>query len=171
MVLFGNDDRRTPRETHSNQFRFVFLFDRTQACTFENWPKSLRCSMCGCPKETVNNNETERFGANTLSSPERDIDENCAGNFIISNSNKRNLSHHRYQLSGSGESINNCDSLQERRIRQIRRQADWQWLNACIGEYARCNRLRNPYRESNHRLYRFHVLFRLQVLSRIIMQP
>lgn len=115
---------------------FIFIYSSTQACTFENWPKSLRCSMCGCPKETVNNNETERFGANTLSSPERDIDENCAGNFIISNSNKRNLSHHRYQLSGSGESINNCDSLQERRIRQIRRQADWQWLNACIGEFA-----------------------------------
>lgn len=88
--------------------------------------------MCGCPKENVNN-ETERFGA-TLSSPERDMDENCAGNFIISNTNKRNLSHQRYQL-GSSEPINNCDSLQERRIRQIRRQADWQWLNACIGKF------------------------------------
>lgn len=89
--------------------------------------------MCGCSKDGNVNNETERFGANTISSPERDIDENCAGNFIISNANKRNLSHHRYQLS-SNEPINNCDSLQERRLRQIRRQADWQWLNACIGE-------------------------------------
>lgn len=100
-------------------------------CTFENWPKSLKCSMCGYPKDSVNN-ETDRIGANTISSPERDIDENCAGNFIISNANKRNLSHQRYQLS-SNEPINNCDSLQERRIRQLRRQADWQWLNACIG--------------------------------------
>ncbi|XP_055323331.1 ubiquitin thioesterase trabid [Sitodiplosis mosellana] len=100
-------------------------------CTYENWPKSLKCSMCGCPKDGSVNN-TDRFGANTISSPERDIDENCAGNFIISNANKRNLSHHRYQL-GSNEPINNCDSLQERRLRQIRRQADWQWLNACIG--------------------------------------
>lgn len=104
-----------------------------QVCTFENWPKSLKCSMCGWSKESNVNNETERFGANTISSPERDIDENCAGNFIISNANKRNLSHHRYQL-GSNEPINNCDSLQERRIRQIRRQADWQWLNACVGK-------------------------------------
>lgn len=87
--------------------------------------------MCGYPKDSVNN-ETDRIGANTISSPERDIDENCAGNFIISNANKRNLSHQRYQLS-SNEPINNCDSLQERRIRQLRRQADWQWLNACIG--------------------------------------
>lgn len=114
----------------------LFLYkykSKNQVCTYENWPKSLKCSMCGCSKDGgVVNNETERFGANTISSPERDIDENCAGNFIISNANKRNLSHHRYQLS-SNEPINNCDSLQERRIRQIRRQADWQWLNACIG--------------------------------------
>lgn len=87
--------------------------------------------MCAIPKENSVNNETERFVANTISSPEREIDENCAGNFIISNANKRNLSH-RYQLC-SNEPINNCDSLQERRLRQYRRQADWQWLNACIG--------------------------------------
>lgn len=84
--------------------------------------------MCATSKDV----ETDRIGANTLSSPDRDIDENCAGNFFISNSNKRNATHHRYQL-GNAEPINNCDSLQERRIRQIRRQADWQWLNACIG--------------------------------------
>lgn len=89
--------------------------------------------MCAAPKD--NNMENERIGANTLSSPDRDIDDNnCAGNFYVANSNKRNASHHRYQL-GNAEPINNCDSLQERRIRQIRRQADWQWLNACIGKY------------------------------------
>ncbi|SPP88248.1 blast:Ubiquitin thioesterase trabid [Drosophila guanche] len=39
-------------------------------------------------------------------------------------------------LSGSSETINNCDTVQERqerRQRQIRRQVDWQWLNACLG--------------------------------------
>lgn len=39
-------------------------------------------------------------------------------------------------LPGSSETINNCDTLQERqerRQRQIRRQVDWQWLNACLG--------------------------------------
>jgi len=38
--------------------------------------------------------------------------------------------------TGSSETINNCDTLQERqerRQRQIRRQVDWQWLNACLG--------------------------------------
>lgn len=71
---------------------------------------------------------------NLLSSPEREFDENnCATNYIISNTNKRNNAQHRYQL-GNSDSTNNCDSLQERRIRQLRRQADWQWLHACIGK-------------------------------------
>lgn len=87
--------------------------------------------MCATPKDN-NSGENERIGANTMASPDRDIDENCAGNFFISNSNKRNSNHHRYQL-GNVEPINNCDSLQDRRMRQFRRQADWQWLNACRG--------------------------------------
>lgn len=68
-----------------------------------------------------------------ISSPERDIDENCAGNFIIANTNNKRNNSNRYQL-GNTEPTNNCDSLQERRLRQLRRQADWQWLSACIGK-------------------------------------
>lgn len=80
--------------------------------------------------------QQETGALKNISSPERDIDENCAGNFIIANTNnnnnnKRNSSN-RYQL-GNTEPTNNCDSLQERRLRQLRRQADWQWLSACIG--------------------------------------
>lgn len=40
-----------------------------------------------------------------------------------------------FSILGS-DTINNCDTMQERqerRIRQIRRQVDWQWLNACLG--------------------------------------
>lgn len=70
-----------------------------------------------------------------ISSPERDIDENCAGNFIIANTNNKRNNSNRYQL-GNTEPTNNCDSLQERRLRQLRRQADWQWLSACIGKMA-----------------------------------
>lgn len=70
-----------------------------------------------------------------ISSPERDIDENnCAGNFIIANTNNKRNNSNRYQL-GNTEPTNNCDSLQERRLRQLRRQADWQWLSACIGKW------------------------------------
>ena len=115
--------------------------------------------MCGHTKEqpqqiptTIDNNSSTTtnidriIGLNTqnlMSSPERDIDENnCATNYIISNTNnKRNSTHHRYQLGNSDNTTNNCDSLQERRLRQLRRQADWHWLNACIGMYFKCNYL------------------------------
>lgn len=99
--------------------------------------------MCGKTKGSgnISAGETDRNnGANTniMSSPERDIDENAAGNFIIPsvpNANKRNITahHHRHQM-GITEPTNNCDSLQERRLRQLRRNADWQWLHACIGK-------------------------------------
>lgn len=44
----------------------------------------------------------------------------------INNNNNNNSS--KYQLSN-----NEMEAHQERRIRQIKRQADWSWLNACIG--------------------------------------
>lgn len=132
--LAASGTRNSPCEqqkTYSNQCKWCCTF-----CTYENWPKSIRCAMCGSSKDYINN-ETERIGANTISSPERDFDENCAGNFIIANANnKRNTSHHRYALNAS-ETINSCDSIQDRRLRQIRRQADWQWLNACIGKISK----------------------------------
>lgn len=134
-------------------------------CTYENWPKSLKCSMCGKTKEPssgpqsfsssptlhqqlqqpIQSAQPQPLTATVegervnVSSPDREIiDENCAGNFIFSTTNKRNSTHHhRYQL-GTSEPTNNCDSLQERRLRQLRRQADWQWLHACIGENFVC---------------------------------
>lgn len=42
--------------------------------------------------------------------------------------NNNNNSNSKYQLSS-----NEMEAHQERRIRQMKRQADWIWLNACIG--------------------------------------
>ncbi|XP_037030414.1 ubiquitin thioesterase trabid-like [Bradysia coprophila] len=97
-------------------------------CTYENWPKSIKCSMCYHARDL----SQETGALKNISSPERDIDENCAGNFIIANTNNKRNNSNRYQL-GNTEPTNNCDSIQERRLRQLRRQADWQWLSACIG--------------------------------------
>lgn len=83
-----------------------------------------------------------------MSSPDRDFDDNCASNYIIPQKAQppsRNNAHHpRYQSGGVGGGAlatigdsapsNNCDTLQERRMRQLRRQADWQWLHACMGK-------------------------------------
>lgn len=46
----------------------------------------------------------------------------------INNNNNNNNSSSKYQLSS-----NELEAQHERRIRQLKRQADWIWLNACIG--------------------------------------
>lgn len=133
-----------------------------QQCTYENWPKSLRCSMCGHTKEVLVSNHHHQIASNaatldenthhnannqTMASPDREFDDNCASNYIIPNKQAapppqqqpRNNANHRYQSCGGmaiGDSTpsNNCDTIPERRVRQMRRQADWQWLHACIGK-------------------------------------
>lgn len=91
-------------------------------CTYENWPKSLKCSMCLHSRE---NNSGRTSQASARHSP--DHDENVASNIVVNN--KRNQQHVREQ-----EPMNNHDVYQqERYMRQLRRQPDWQWLNACIG--------------------------------------
>ncbi|XP_055601944.1 ubiquitin thioesterase trabid-like [Uranotaenia lowii] len=93
------------------------------ACTYENWPKSTKCSMCLHPRET--NSSRNNPVASTKSSPE--LDENVASNIVVNN--KRNQ-----QIVRDQEPMNNLDMYQqERYMRQLRRQPDWQWLNACIG--------------------------------------
>lgn len=49
-------------------------------------------------------------------------------NNINNNNNNSNNNNNKYQLS-----TNELEAHQERRIRQLKRQADWIWLNACIG--------------------------------------
>lgn len=90
-------------------------------CTYENWPRSLKCSMCLNPRES---NSGRNSQASAKHSPEHD--ENVASNIVVNN--KKN------QLVREQEPINNLDVYQqERYMRLLRRQPDWQWLNACIG--------------------------------------
>lgn len=92
------------------------------ACTYENWPKSLKCSMCLHPRET---NSSRNNQASAKHSPE--LDENVASNIVVNNKLNQLLAREQ-------EPINNLDVYQqERYMRQLRRQPDWQWLNACIG--------------------------------------
>lgn len=46
----------------------------------------------------------------------------------VHNNNNNNNNNAKYQLSS-----NEMEAHQERRMRQMKRQADWSWLNACIG--------------------------------------
>ncbi|XP_060646164.1 ubiquitin thioesterase trabid [Drosophila nasuta] len=113
------------------------------SCTYENWPKSLKCSMCGKTREICGSGSQGDLHAcasmsgsnkqlNLQDEQQQQQQQQNTDTVSVNNSfNKK----HIYQL-GSSETINNCDTLQERqerRQRQIRRQVDWQWLNACLG--------------------------------------
>uniref|UniRef100_A0A182P2N9 ubiquitinyl hydrolase 1 n=1 Tax=Anopheles epiroticus TaxID=199890 RepID=A0A182P2N9_9DIPT len=99
-------------------------------CTYENWPKSLKCSMCLHPRDTTASNVGSRGGSQAAAktSPEHDENTiNVASNIMVNN--KRNQ-----QFVGHADSINNMDACkQERYLQLLRRQPDWDWLNACVG--------------------------------------
>ena len=66
-------------------------------CTYENWPKSLKCSMCAQARE--NNGDNDRGGScNKFLNDKENIDE-CSvalSNNTLSNNTVNNK--HRYQL-------------------------------------------------------------------------
>ncbi|XP_068154279.1 LOW QUALITY PROTEIN: ubiquitin thioesterase trabid [Drosophila tropicalis] len=104
------------------------------SCTYENWPKSLKCSMCGKTKERDSSRSGSQIDLHAGGASIIEDEEQQNTNDTVSVNNSFNKKH-IYQL-GSSETINNCDTLQERqerRQRQIRQKVDWQWLNACLG--------------------------------------
>ncbi|ENN72089.1 hypothetical protein YQE_11256, partial [Dendroctonus ponderosae] len=66
-----------------------------QLCTFENWPRAIKCAMCGTAQPASSGSDAHQAG-------------------------------HAPELRE-----NNLEA--ERRLRQSRRNADWDWLNACVG--------------------------------------
>ncbi|XP_017005044.2 ubiquitin thioesterase trabid [Drosophila takahashii] len=106
------------------------------SCTYENWPRSIKCSMCGKTREReISGSLNDLHASSSLNSQEEQQQQQQQQNVDTVSVNNSFNKKHIYQL-GSSETINNCDTLQERqerRQRQIRRQVDWQWLNACLG--------------------------------------
>lgn len=99
-------------------------------CTYENWPKTGKCAMCG----TITNNANRSQPVNVipsviLSSPERESDKSNKDEWQISTQSHRYTIESQQQSPGSVG--NNCEY--ERRMRHLRRQADWAWLSACLG--------------------------------------
>lgn len=108
-------------------------------CTYENWPKSGKCSMCNHFRlqetsiigavggsEISKTTSTESIGYRFTLLPEKELiyDEHDGTSGNPKRVHIRNV-----------QEVNNLDiqGQQERRVRQIRRQADRQWLFACIG--------------------------------------
>ncbi|KAJ9573789.1 hypothetical protein L9F63_008826, partial [Diploptera punctata] len=103
-------------------------------CTYENWPKAIKCIMCAVSSGSI------------LPSPERELSNSPRGsssqvsliedNSTIKRPNSRRSERNQASsdLPTPANSPNNCDY--ERRLKQIRqrmREADWNWLNACLG--------------------------------------
>ncbi|XP_017771846.1 PREDICTED: ubiquitin thioesterase trabid isoform X2 [Nicrophorus vespilloides] len=90
-------------------------------CTYENWPKSTKCAMCG---SLPNNSLRSQASSLIMPSPDRDIDACFKEDRIRGTSNNM-------IESTMSQSPNNCEY--ERKLRHLKRQADWSWLNACLG--------------------------------------
>ena len=128
-------------------------------CTYENWPKSTKCAMCGY---VPNNSARSQASGLILPSPECDVGIGSAQEErlvellarVVENERKTvprtrhivhllkrslrqpHISRYRYKIGSIihepiSQSPNNCEY--ERKMRRLRRQADWNWLNACIG--------------------------------------
>ncbi|SPP88247.1 ubiquitin thioesterase trabid [Drosophila guanche] len=105
------------------------------SCTYENWPRSIKCSMCGKTREREISGSQNDLHASSSQTNQGEHQQQLQQNVDTVSVNNSFNKKHIYQL-GSSETINNCDTVQERqerRQRQIRRQVDWQWLNACLG--------------------------------------
>ncbi|XP_023029173.1 ubiquitin thioesterase trabid isoform X1 [Leptinotarsa decemlineata] len=87
-----------------------------QTCTYENWPKSPKCAMCG----TLNSSQRSQASSLIIPSPDRIIDTD------LNQDDK-----FKDYILDSGQGPNNLEN--ERKTRHMRRNADWRWLNACMG--------------------------------------
>ncbi|XP_019877265.1 ubiquitin thioesterase trabid [Aethina tumida] len=85
-------------------------------CTYENWPKTTKCAMCG---NVVNNNQRSQ-ASNVTSSPDRNTETESSHDDRLKD-----------LILDSSQSPNNMET--ERKLRHLKRTADWNWLNACTG--------------------------------------
>ncbi|KAL3269279.1 hypothetical protein HHI36_008356 [Cryptolaemus montrouzieri] len=83
-------------------------------CTYENWPKTTKCSMCG-------------FAPNNSQRPPPSSHKMSPTNHKMSIDNVNDI-----QMP-SIDIIEDNKSETERKLRIMRGNADWNWLNACIG--------------------------------------
>ncbi len=113
-----------------------------KACTYENWPKTSKCILCGIPKGKTYTAASTSSGSKSPTS-----DGECSNRSLQKRrsppaSAKFLDSIEIQQLGGATASPNiyqekqDKNTREERRLRQFRnrlRELDWLWLNACNG--------------------------------------
>uniref|UniRef100_A0A2C9JT89 ubiquitinyl hydrolase 1 n=1 Tax=Biomphalaria glabrata TaxID=6526 RepID=A0A2C9JT89_BIOGL len=132
----NNDNKSSTHVSVTNPTKWNCL-----TCTYENWPRSLKCVICGTPKdkstgdilEAVSSTRTEnvhRRSPSTSVSSRRGLGDR--------------IEQHNYQAGASASSVTISSVKQpssppmarEKRLAMLRsklRDSDWLWLNACLG--------------------------------------
>ncbi|CAG9856836.1 unnamed protein product [Phyllotreta striolata] len=88
-------------------------------CTYENWPRSQKCAMCG--------SNIQRSPASSLIIPSPSLEHRELDRASDLTKDDRLTDY----ILDSCQSPNNLDG--DRKLRHLRRHADWRWLNACVG--------------------------------------
>jgi len=120
-----------------------------RACTYENWPRAVRCVLCGLPRgdrSGSSEKETTGFRGSTVShrrsppttstrgSGSADIvDSHSAGAMACPNIHQ--VQHER-NIAGSTVDVAMASNYMSPKLHQIRnrlRDVDWLWLMACQG--------------------------------------
>jgi len=120
-----------------------------RACTYENWPRAVRCVLCGLPRgDRSGSSEKETSGlrgstvsrrrspptTSTRSSGSADIvDSHSAG--AMASPNIHQVQHER-NIAGSTVDVAMASNYMSPKLHQIRnrlRDVDWLWLMACQG--------------------------------------
>ncbi|CAH1783090.1 unnamed protein product [Owenia fusiformis] len=122
----ANNDRNRPKAGTSRGGAVKWS---CQACTYENWPKANKCSLCGTVRDK---NFVEALGACSNS-------RETLSNRKPSRHSPPGPSRKQEYIEGATASANMQDSnieAGESRIKQIRNkmhEIDWLWLGACQG--------------------------------------
>ncbi|KAH9520370.1 Ubiquitin thioesterase Zranb1 [Bulinus truncatus] len=110
-------------------------------CTYENWPRSLKCVICATPKEKSTGDSQEGVGSSkTENLHRRSPTTSVASHRGIGD----RIEQHNQQAGASASSVtissvkqpSSPPMVREKRLAVLRsrlRDSDWLWLNACLG--------------------------------------
>ena len=114
------------------------------ACTYENWPRTRRCVLCGTTKDGDQSSASISSSSESTSTRESPPPQGAASNtpsstsaLSLSTATVNRPSAENYnQLQQQQQQVEESNWDYERKMRQFRRrlrEADWSWLTACMG--------------------------------------
>lgn len=141
-----------PCEEYNDRNRLITHIQHWEcsACTYENWPKSLRCVVCDHPKPSTVPEaiQQESEAESTMSLSILNEQERTAGGGGVSGMCKASQRRSsppvstgqaevQIELASGAMGTENTQEMDFKKLKQIRnrmRRTDWLFLNACAGE-------------------------------------